>query len=309
MASSLIRTSTGNGPQVAGGLYVPVAVQTSAYTANPGDFVPVDTTSGGVTVTLPTMPQDQTVIAIKMIKQGGTNTVTVSAGGADVFNVAGGTQTATLTLLNQLAVFQYEIAVQQWFVLDALGLAQLDLRYAPIASTATAPGYGESVAGFGLALASMAPSLAGTATTAVNETLYLARMTARVSASITKLGCWITGAGVTPGAGVNLMAVFSAAGTQLQVTGDLTTAIESTGIIEGTITSQAVVAGTDYWIGLLTSYSGTAPHFAGASAAAAIPAINSVYSAGSSATQATMPASFTPSGLTGLATPPFLYGR
>lgn len=306
MASSLIRTSTGNGPQVAGGLYVPVAVQTSAYTANPGDFVPVDTTSGGVTITLPAMPQDQALVAVKMIKQGGTNTVTVSAGGADVFNVAGGSQSVTLTLLNQLAVFQYDLAVQIWYAVDALGLPQLDLRYLPIAQ---APGYGESVAGFGLALASMAPQAASTATTAVNETLYLARITAQKSASITKLGCWITGAGVTPGAGVNLMAVFSAAGAQLQVTGDLTTAIESTGIIEGTITSQAVVAGTDYWIGLLTSYSGTAPHFAGASAAAVIPQINSVYSAGSLATQATMPASFTPSGLTGLATPPFLYGR
>ena len=306
MASSLLRTSTANGPHVAGGLYVPVAVQASAYTASPGDFVPVDTTSGGVTVTLPAMPQDQSVIAVKMVKQGSTNTVTVSAGGADVFNVAGGSQTATLTLLNQLVVLQYDLAVQTWFASDALGLSQLDLRYT---QTAAAPGYGESVAGFGLALASLPPSAASTATTAVNETLYLARMTARASASITKLGCWITGAGVTPGVGVNLMAVFSAAGTQLQVTGDLTTALESTGIVEGTITSQAVVAGTDYWIALLTSYSGTAPHFAGASAAAAIPAINSVYSAGSVASQATMPASFTPSSLTGLATPPFLYGR
>ena len=306
MSSSLLRTATSNGPMVAGGLYAPVAVQASAYTANPGDFVPVDTTSAGVTITLPTAPPDQAIVAVKMIKQGSTNTVTISAGGADAFNVTGGSQTATLTLLNQLVVLQYDSAVQTWYVVDALGLAQLDLRYTQVAA---APGYGESVAGFGLALASCQPLAASTATTAVNETLYLARMTARATTSITKLGCWITGAGVTPGAGVNLMAIFSAAGAQLQVTGDLTTALESTGIAEGTITSQAVVAGTDYWIGLLTSYSGTAPHFAGASAAAAIPAINSVYSAGSITTQATMPASFTPSSLTGLATPPFLYGR
>lgn len=306
MTSSLLRTGTSNGPMTAGGLYVPVTVQTSAYTASPGDFVPVDTTSGGVTVTLPTAPADQTIVAVKMIKQGSTNTVTISAGGADAFNLSGGSQTATLTLLNQLVVLQYDQAIQAWYVVDALGLAQLDLRYTQIAA---APGYGESVAGFGLALASVAPQAASTATTATNETLYLARMTARATTSITKLGCWLTGAGVTPGVGVNLMAIFSATGTQLQVTGDLTTALESTGITEGTITSQAVVAGTDYWIGLLTSYSGTAPHFAGASAAAAIPQINGVYSAGSVASQATMPASFTPSGLTGLATPPFLYGR
>ena len=306
MSSSLMRTSTTEGPLVAGGLYVPVAVQTSAYTANPGDFVPVDTTSGGVTVTLPTAPGDGSTVAVKMVKQGGSNTVTVSAGGGDTFNLAGGSQTATLTLLNQVVFLQYEQAYAVWFVTDALGLGQLDARYT---QTAAAPGYGESVAGYGLALASLQPSAASTATTAVNETLYLARVTARVSASITKLGCWITTAGVTPGAGVNLIAIYSATGTQLQVTADLTTALESTGIAEGTITSQAVVAGTDYWLGLLTSYSGTAPHFAGASAAAAIPAINSVYSAGSVASQATMPASITPSSLTGLATPPFLYGR
>jgi hypothetical protein len=305
MSSSLVRTGTA-GPQEAGGLYVPVAVQASAYTANPGDFVPVDTTSGGVTITLPTAPADGTNVAVKMVKQGSTNAVTVSAGGADVFNTVGGSSSATLTLLNQLVVFQYEAANAVWYGLDALPLSQLDLRYTQLAA---APGYGESVAGFGLALASCQPAAASTATTAVNETLYLARMTARLSASITKLGCWITGAGVTPGAGVNLMAIYSAAGALLQSTGDLTTALESTGIAEGTITSQAVVAGTDYWIGLLTSYSGTAPHFAGTSAAAAIPAVNSVYSAGSVASQATMPASFTPSSLTGLATPPFLYGR
>jgi hypothetical protein len=304
-ASSLLRTGTTDGPMEAGGLYVPVAVQASAYTANPGDFVPVDTTSAGVTVTLPAAPQDQSVVAVKMVKQGSTNTVTISAGGSDVFNLAGGSQTATLTLLNQLVLLQYEAANAVWYVIDALGLAQLDLRYT---QTAAAPGYGESVAGFGLALASCQP-LYTAAATGTNETLFLARMTARESASITKLGCWITTAGVTPGAGVNLMAIFTAAGAQLQVTGDLTTAIESTGIVEGTITSQAVVAGTDYWIGLLTSYSGTAPHFAGASAAAAIPEINGVYSAGSVASQATMPATITPSSLTGLATPPFLYGR
>ena len=80
MSSSLVRTGTA-GPMEAGGLYVPVAVQTSAYTANPGDFVPVDTTSGAVTVTLPAEPADGTVVAVKMVKQGSTNTVTIACGG------------------------------------------------------------------------------------------------------------------------------------------------------------------------------------------------------------------------------------
>lgn len=305
MSSSLLRTGTVLGPMEAGGLYVPVAVQTSAYTASPGDFVPVDTTSGAVTVTLPTAPADGTVIAVKMVKQGSTNTVTISAGGSDVFNLAGGSQTATLTLLYQAVFLQYDAAAGIWYVLDTLGLGQLDLRYTQLAA---APGYGESIAGFGLALATCQPQYTAAAAT-VNETLYAVRCTARESANITKLGCWVTTAGVTAGSGVNELAIASASGTILQSTGDMTTAFGSTGIAEGTITSQAVVAGTDYWLILLSSFTGTVVHYAGASAAAAIPAINSVYSAGSVASQATMPASFTPSTLTGLATPPFLYGR
>jgi len=289
----------------AGGLYVPVAVQTSAYTANPGDFVPVDTTSGAVTVTLPTEPADGTVVAVKMIKQGSTNTVTIACGGGDVINTAGGSASGTVTLLNQAAVLQYEESAGIWYGLDSLALSQLDLRYTQIAA---APGYGESIAGFGLALASCQPLYTAAAAT-VNETLYAVRCTARESASITKLGCWVTTAGVTAGSGVNELAIASAAGTILQATGDMTTAFESTGIAEGTITSQAVVAGTDYWLILLSSYTGTVVHYAGASAAAAIPEINGVYSAGSVASQATMPASITPSSLTGLAAPPFLYGR
>lgn len=108
----------------------PTSVKTSAYNAEPGDFVPVDTTSGGVTVTLPTAPADKTVIGIKMVIQGGTNTVTIACGGSDVFNKASGPTTGTLTLVSQGLFIQYAASPAIWYVQsDDLPLSQLDARY------------------------------------------------------------------------------------------------------------------------------------------------------------------------------------
>jgi hypothetical protein len=70
--------------------FVPTAIKTSAYTAAPGDFIPVDTSGSSVTITLPTAPADKSRIEIKLINTSGTNTVTVNTGGSDVFNKNGG---------------------------------------------------------------------------------------------------------------------------------------------------------------------------------------------------------------------------
>ena len=66
------------------------AVQTANYTATANQIVRVDTTSGNVTVTLPSAPATGTQVAVKQVTQGGTNTVTVACAGSDVFNKAGG---------------------------------------------------------------------------------------------------------------------------------------------------------------------------------------------------------------------------
>lgn len=109
---------------------VPTPVKTSAYTASPGDLVPVDTTTGPVAVTLPTAPADRSIVAIKMIAQASGNTVSLACGGADVFNKVGGPTTGTLTLLNQGIVVQYSAANAVWYVSsDDLPLSQLDGRY------------------------------------------------------------------------------------------------------------------------------------------------------------------------------------
>lgn len=114
---------------------VPTAVKTAAYTAAAWDYVPVDTTSGAVTITLPTAPADKVQIGVKHVIQGGTNTVTIAAGGSDVFNKTGGATTTTLTLVDQNKVLQYKASGAIWYIVDdSLTLATLDARY-PLASS------------------------------------------------------------------------------------------------------------------------------------------------------------------------------
>jgi hypothetical protein len=119
----------------------PTTIKTSAYTAAPGDFIPVDTTGNSVVITLPTAPTDKSRIEIKMINTSGSNAVTFNAGGSDVFNKVGGATTGTLSLLNQAVMLQYESANDEgngtgiWYVQnDDLPLSQLDSRYVGLTS-------------------------------------------------------------------------------------------------------------------------------------------------------------------------------
>jgi hypothetical protein len=119
----------------------PTAVKSSAYTAAVGDFVPVDTTSGAVTITLPTAPADKAQIGIKHVIQGSTNVVTVACGGSDKINKVGGSTTFSLSTLNQGIWFEYKLSTGIWYVLTSdLALSQLDARYNRTISVPTATG-------------------------------------------------------------------------------------------------------------------------------------------------------------------------
>jgi hypothetical protein len=110
------------------------AVKTAAYTAAPGDLVPVDTTGGAVTITLPTAPADGAVVAVKQIL--GTAGVTITLGGADVVNRTGGVTTMPpasggLSLLGEGLGLQYTASGAIWTVMTRdVALSQLDARYA-----------------------------------------------------------------------------------------------------------------------------------------------------------------------------------
>lgn len=122
---------------------VPTAVKTANYTAAAGDFVLVDTTSGALTITLPTAPADKTRVGVKHIIQGGTNTVSVVCAGTDVFNKTGGDTTLLLSLVNQALNLQYIAASHVWVVVaDDIPLGSTDqrmvaLRPGPLLTTYT----------------------------------------------------------------------------------------------------------------------------------------------------------------------------
>jgi hypothetical protein len=115
-------------PSVSGPYWTPALTQTAVQTANcaasPNQIVPVSTASGNVTVTLPNAPAGGTIIGVKMVTQGGTNTVTVQAIAGDVFNKPGGGTSGTLSLPSQGMLLQYNSGI--WIVLsDDLPLTQL----------------------------------------------------------------------------------------------------------------------------------------------------------------------------------------
>lgn len=115
------------------------AVKTSAYTAAPGEFVPVDTTSGTVAIQLPNNPADGTVVAVKRVA-GAVNNATVTCQGSDVFNVAAGSTTATLSLLNTQFTLIYKATGRIWFVETSLAKSALDATYLGVAGgTMTGP--------------------------------------------------------------------------------------------------------------------------------------------------------------------------
>lgn len=90
------------------------AVQTSNYTATVNQIVPVNTTSGSVTVTFPTSPADGSQLVVRHVVRGGANIVTLQLGGSNTFNTTTGPTSATLPALSQSAEFQYVAATGVW---------------------------------------------------------------------------------------------------------------------------------------------------------------------------------------------------
>ena len=100
--------------------YTLTSVKTGAYGAAAYEFVPVDTTSGAVTVTLPTAPPDGTLNGVKCVVRPGSNNVTVATGGSDVFNKSGGPTTLTLSAVNSGVGLQYAATPAIWYVTDTI---------------------------------------------------------------------------------------------------------------------------------------------------------------------------------------------
>jgi hypothetical protein len=153
--------------------------------------------------------------------------------------------------------------------------------------------------GLGLAFWTMPPNMcvlsAGNA--CANGNLLLGMAVAVKSQTLNKLGVNLIVAGVTPGAGVNRLAIFTGAGVLLGQTVDMTAAFQGTGYVEGALTAGvAVAAGSEYYLGILASFTGTNPTISGLAGSVNLPEnIRGNYPNIFFSGQTTVPASFTPS--------------
>jgi len=117
------------------------AIKSSVYSPQPNEFVLFDTTSGALSIPLPTTPPNGTQVGGRIVTQASSNGVTFTSSGGDVFNKPGGpTSGGGLTLLNQAIVLEYFNGV--WTALaTGLPLNLLDTRYGyPLPTLVQGPG-------------------------------------------------------------------------------------------------------------------------------------------------------------------------
>lgn len=161
---------------------------------------------------------------------------------------------------------------------------------------------------------SVAPTAVTGLVTVGAQTFVAFLATAAATATLTTLGTYLHTAGVTPGAGVNRLAIYSAAGVLLSQTGDLTAAMQAAGLVEGALAAPvAVQAGQNYYLALLPNFTGTPIQTLGVNGQAlnnaASPLFGGLLPNLFTPGQASMPASFTPSSLGAGGSLNFIYGR
>ena len=197
--------------------YTVTSVKTANYTAVANDYIPVNTTSGSVTITLPTAPADGALVAVKVVA--GTNACIVSRGGTDVFNIASGATTLTLSTAGIGVNLRYTSATGIWYSMDATPLSALNGVYAPSAGPVPAlyaasadPRFvsataGRKVTDFTLALGDAGTIIEAEAATSITATVPPGSSVAFIDNTLIEI-CQ-TGDGqvtVAPGAGVTLRA-------------------------------------------------------------------------------------------------------
>ena len=97
------------------GLLTTIEVQTANYSANALEFVPVNATSGNVTVLLPMAPIDGTGVGVTLAATASSHTCTVQTQGSDVFLTAGGSTTTVFSTAGQAQIWTYDISLQVWY--------------------------------------------------------------------------------------------------------------------------------------------------------------------------------------------------
>jgi hypothetical protein len=128
---------------------------------------------------------------------------------------------------------------------------------------------------------------------------FLAYLVRPGAVTVTNLGCWVTGAGVSS-SGVNGMALYTDAGVLIDQTADMSAAMAATGVISAALGSPHTLSdSTNYYLAILTHFSGTTPKVANAvNGGTTYPSVNGHILSLALSSQTSFPASFTPSSAT-----------
>lgn len=113
----------------------PTSVKTANYTINAYEYVPVDATSGDITITASSLTNGN-IFAIEKVA-GSNNVIFTTSSGTPKFFSSSGSSSYTISLLNQAVYFYYYNSVL-YPVGSHLELAQLDSRYTTIANAKVA---------------------------------------------------------------------------------------------------------------------------------------------------------------------------
>jgi hypothetical protein len=148
------------------------------------------------------------------------------------------------------------------------------------------------------------PALAVNSAQVLNGVIYLVRMNIAASANVTKLYWWIGNNGSGPVAGQNEVGLYNSSGTKL-ASANVDSVISSAGLKTTTIASQALSAGSFYWVALLFNASGPptltrGSGWTGVEAAANVGLTAATYQFAMNGSSLTaLPSSITPSSNTG----------
>ena len=152
---------------------------------------------------------------------------------------------------------------------------------------------------FGLGLLTAVPTASGYTVAQPAALMSCFLCMAPKGTSVTRLGIEVTAPGATP-SGLNALALYDESANLIDQTGDMSAAFGSTGFVEGSLSqARTLTAGANYYICVITNFSGTLPHLAatGTSGSANIPALNGHYMSLFKNAVASFPASFVPSAL------------
>lgn len=184
----------------------------------------------------------------------------------------------------------------------------------PVWENAPGPS-GLTAVSLGLGMLTMQPlaASAGSGGLAVPpQDIAFQMVTAAQTQTVTTLGCFVTTAGVTTGAGLNAMGLYSSTGSSLATTGDMTAAYQTVNTYaEGTLgASYVITQGVNYYLGVIANFTGTQLKIAGFAAVnAGLEVINGNYTSCVLAGQSSWPSSFTPSTTTTTLNLRLMYAR